>query len=308
MTGILRGHGDSITPGVIVGWQSIAGPWRGRVAAMRQGGYARVEVWAPNGGAWQPNGQVVDLPLEILRPFVQAREPVTYTAARIEARGETATELFLYGDIGPGALDARSVAAALQGRDNTKRLDVYLSSPGGSPFEGIAIASILGRWKGRSVTHVDGLAASAATIPALATQATHISPDGTFMIHRAWTITLGDRDDLEHTMAVLEHVDKTMANIYARKTGLEVDELLERMSGEWWMNAETARKYGFVDAIASPPQRNAGGTSAMLNRPWFAKGPRAPAPAAPAESSPPRPVVQPSSMLTPAEILNGENQ
>jgi ATP-dependent protease ClpP protease subunit len=276
MTGLLHGTSPAIRPGVIVAWQTRAGMWRGRVAAVRQGGMARVEVWAPQGGAWQPTGTTIDAPLLELRPFAEAK--VAFQPGTIEARAsaDQGTELYVYGDIGPGGIEARAVTEALKGRDTMQRLDVYLSSPGGSPFEGIAIASVLGRWRGRSTVHIDGLAASAASLVALAGQRTHISADGTFMIHRAWTLAAGDRNELEHTMQTLDHVDRIMASIYARKTGMEAEELLARMSGEWWMDADTALKFGFVDAIAAPPRRNAGGTTAMLNRPWFAHGPRPP--------------------------------
>ena len=145
--------------------------------------------------------------------------------------------------------------------------------------------------------HVDGIAASAASLVAIAGQKTHISPDATFMIHRAWTGTIGDRDEMQHTLEILEQVDRQMASMYHRKTGIAVEELLERMSAEWWMDAATARKHGFVDAIASPPQRNAGGTAAMYDRPWFARSPRGQGPAV---TDRPRPGAGSSAPSSPA--------
>jgi ATP-dependent protease ClpP protease subunit len=280
MTGLFRTHGGNVSVGGIVAWRSAVGDWRGRVVALRQGGTARVELFKPMAGTWRPDGTTLDLPLDVLRPFVNAR--VACQPGIIEAKGrDNDTELALYGDIGPGGITAVDVASALRGRDDSGRLAVYLSSPGGSPFEGIAIGSIIARWRGRSTVYIDGLAASAATLIAVSSAATIMSPDASYMIHRAWTGAIGDRDELQHTLEVLDHVDRVMAGMYASKTGMAVDDLLERMAGEWWLDAPAAKKFKFVDAIASPPQRAPGGTTAMMDRPWFARCPRALAPAVP---------------------------
>lgn len=281
MSRLLLGSGE-VRPGATVVWGSIVGEQRGRVANMRAGGFARVEVFAPyreNGRRlFAPSGQIVDLPLGVLRPMLAARAPTKSEVPcviELQAKAEMLAELSLYGDIGgfDGAITAPGVKAALKNVSPKAKLNVYLSSPGGSPLEAFAIASVFQRWQGVVSVFVDGIAASAATLVAVAGQYTYMSAEALFMIHRAWTAAIGDRDELSETIEVLEKVDGLMADAYARKTGLAKDKLLAMMSDETWMDSQQARKLGFIDGVVEPPKRNAAGVAAMMDRPWFSRLP-----------------------------------
>jgi ATP-dependent protease ClpP protease subunit len=245
------------------------------VVSLRGRNGARVRMWKPRAGTWEPSNDVIDLDCQALRPMIAMREgeKIKAMAGSVEVKSAgAATELYLYGDIGPGGgIDAPKVQTALKGRNDAGPLNIYLSSPGGSPFEGIAITSILGRWRGRTVTYVDGIAASAATLIAAKTDSCVIAQEASYMIHRASTLAVGNRDQMQHTVALLEQVDAQMARLYNAKTGISVEKLLEKMSEEWWMSGPDAVKHGFADAIAAPSRKNSQDARAYHDRPWFAR-------------------------------------
>lgn len=272
MSGIVTGN-TKIERGQIVAWRTIIGERRGRVAALRANGTARVELYERVKGLWQPTEGTADIELPLLRPLLAAR--VSFQDGSVEAKaGDAVVDLFMYGDIGSGrGIDAPMVEAALRGKPQQSRLNVFLSSPGGNPLEAVAIASILNRWRGETVVYIDGLAASAATIVAVAARRTYMAAEAMFMIHRAWTMAVGDRDELLATLEVLDQIDEMMANAYVRRTGKSKSVIMEMMAAETWMNAEEAKANGFVDAIVTPPKRNANGAQALLNRPWFTRNP-----------------------------------
>ncbi|MFD1176872.1 head maturation protease, ClpP-related [Paenibacillus puldeungensis] len=132
---------------------------------------------------------------------------------------------------------------------NGENVDVEINSPGGSVYDGSEIYTALKSYPGRVNVKIVGVAASAASVIAMAGDHVQISPTAQIMIHNVSTNAGGDYRDLEHEAAVLKNYNKSIANAYILKTGLSQDELLSLMDQETWLNAQQAKEKGFADEV-----------------------------------------------------------
>jgi ATP-dependent Clp protease protease subunit len=128
-------------------------------------------------------------------------------------------------------------------------INLRINSPGGDVFAGRAINTALKQHKSKVIAHIDGLAASAATYVALGADEVRMSDGAFFMIHKGWTYMVGNADDCRTTAELLDKVDLSIANDYAKKTEIATDELIEMMAAETWFTAEEAKEKGFVDTV-----------------------------------------------------------
>lgn len=162
----------------------------------------------------------------------------------------TANEFFLYDIIddlwGIGAKDFKQF---LDMNAEAPEIHIHINSPGGSAFEGRAIASLIRAFKGKTVCHVDGIAASAASIVAVACDEVRMALGTMIMIHNAWSVTAGNKDDFIAQAELLEKCDQAMATDYEMKTGLAREEIVEMMDAETWLTAEEAVEKKFADMI-----------------------------------------------------------
>lgn len=142
---------------------------------------------------------------------------------------------------------ARRIAGALRsiGKDNP--VTVYINSPGGDMFEGLAIHSLLKEHRGKVTVKVMALAASAASVIAMAGDEIQIARAGFFMIHNAWVIAAGNRNDLKEVSEWLEPFDRAMADLYEDRSGIE--NAAELMDAETWLGGSDAVEQGFADGI-----------------------------------------------------------
>jgi ATP-dependent Clp protease, protease subunit len=138
-------------------------------------------------------------------------------------------------------------------------IHLRINSPGGSVFAARAIETALREHKAKIVAHIDGLAASAATFIAMAADEIVMAPGALFMIHKAWTMTYGNADDLMAEAALLEKIDGTLADTYAARTGKDASAVMELMAAETWFTAQEAVDAGFADRVAedSPKAKGA---------------------------------------------------
>ena len=140
------------------------------------------------------------------------------------------------------------VATALANSDDGE-IVLNIASNGGDVFAAAEIYSAL-KMSSKPVTvNIQGLAASAASVIAMAGDIVNISPVGQIMIHKAISTPQGNADDMQHEVAVLNGIDESIANAYQLKTGMSQTDLLQLMSNETWMNAQTAVDKGFADNI-----------------------------------------------------------
>lgn len=186
----------------------------------------------------------------------QATAPAAKIFNRIAGANGDVGELYVYETIGfdcfaeNGGLTANKVKDALAEMKGVKALNVYVNSEGGDVFEAKSIFAQLQRFEAEKVVHIDGLAASAATLIAMAGDRIVTSPVATWMIHEAWSGAMGNASDMRKMAALLELENGTIAETYARQTGKPVDELLALMAAETWMNAAQALELGITDEVA----------------------------------------------------------
>lgn len=146
-----------------------------------------------------------------------------------------------------GGITAKAVKerlASLKGQPVT----VLINSPGGDVFEGIAIYNLLRMHQGEVTVQIVGLAASAASIIAMAGDRIEIARGGFVMIHNAWVAARGNRHDMRDVADYLEPFDAALREVYAARSGLDDGEIETLMDAETWMTASTAVEKGFADA------------------------------------------------------------
>lgn len=153
-------------------------------------------------------------------------------------------------------------------------LHVRIHSPGGDPFEAVAMRSLLASYTGPLRITVDGLAASAATILLTVPGADVRAAEGSMvMIHNSTAFADGGASDMDTTAAMLRAVDGTMAQLYADATGRDLEEITTAMDAETWLTAEEAQAFGLVGSLVERPQVAA--SVKGFNLSMFRKTPRA---------------------------------
>lgn len=128
-------------------------------------------------------------------------------------------------------------------------VEVNIASNGGDVFAASEIYTMLRQANAKVTVNIQGLAASAASVIAMAGDTVKISPTAQIMIHQAASNMGGNKDDLAHEIGVLDGIDKSIANAYEAKTGLPQAELLNMMSNETWISAQDAVDKGFADEV-----------------------------------------------------------
>lgn len=128
-------------------------------------------------------------------------------------------------------------------------ITVWINSPGGDCFAAAQIYNMLRDYKGHVTVKIDSLAASAASVIAMAGDEVLISPTGMFMIHNPSTVAMGDHGDLEKAIDMLNEVKNSIINAYQAKTGLSRNKLSKLMEDETWMDANKAVEFGFADGM-----------------------------------------------------------
>lgn len=128
-------------------------------------------------------------------------------------------------------------------------VEVNVASNGGDVFAASEIYTMLRQSNANVTVNIQGLAASAASVIAMAGDTVKISPTAQIMIHQAASNMFGNKDELAHEIDVLDGIDKSIANAYEAKTGLPQAELLNMMSNETWISAQDAVDKGFADEV-----------------------------------------------------------
>lgn len=128
-------------------------------------------------------------------------------------------------------------------------ITIWINSPGGDVFAASQIYNMLMDYKGNVAVKIDGIAASAASVIAMAGTNVQISPTGLIMIHNPMTMAFGDAGEMEKAIAMLSEVKESIINAYELKTGLSRAKLAHLMDSESWFNAKKAVELGFADQI-----------------------------------------------------------
>jgi ATP-dependent Clp protease, protease subunit len=144
---------------------------------------------------------------------------------------------------------AKEMAGILRNIGAGKDVVVNINSPGGDFFEGATIYNLLIEHKGHVTVNVSGLAASAASVIAMAGDTINISQVGFLMIHNAWGRVVGNRHDMIASADVFGVFDASMRDLYVARTGLESKAVEKLMDNETWLNATDAVEKGFATDI-----------------------------------------------------------
>lgn len=159
--------------------------------------------------------------------------------------------LYIYDEIGPawmGLIDAIDVAMALKQIGDVPEISVRINSPGGDVFQAAAIFNHLRQNSAQIAVKIDGVAASAASIIAMAGDTIEISQNGMIMIHQASTIAIGNQAEMIKTAELLGKVDGTMIDTYVQRTGNDAAKIKGWVEAETWFTADEAVTNGFADS------------------------------------------------------------
>ena len=128
-------------------------------------------------------------------------------------------------------------------------ITLWINSPGGDCYAAAQIYNMLKEYPGKVAVKIDGIAASAASVVAMAGSTVEISPVGMLMIHNPATISIGDTHEMERTITFLSEIKESIVNAYEIKTGLSRAKISQLMDAETWMNAKKAVELGFADSV-----------------------------------------------------------
>lgn len=181
--------------------------------------------------------------------------------------GEEAT-ISIYSVIGDdpmmGGFSSGRMAGALRSI-GSRAVKVNINSPGGDFFDGVSIYNLLREHPAKVTVHVMGLAASAASIVAMAGDEIEMGAGTTMMIHNSWGAVIGNQNDMREAADIFSKFDDAMLSIYMARTGLAENKLAKMMDKDTFMSAQEAVDLGFADAVVNLPKMAALDTPASRN-------------------------------------------
>ncbi|HEX2657848.1 MAG TPA: head maturation protease, ClpP-related [Polyangia bacterium] len=163
-------------------------------------------------------------------------------------------EVAIYDEVGYFGVTASDFIAELKAID-ARQINLHISSPGGEVFDGFAIFEALRAHRATVTTYVDSLAASIASVIAMAGDRIIVGQFAEFMIHEAAGLCIGNASDMQKMVDDLNRESTRIAAVYADRAGGTVDEWRSRMEVETWFSAEEAVKFGLADEVAKPSRR-----------------------------------------------------
>lgn len=166
------------------------------------------------------------------------------------------TEVFIYDEISWFGIAADEFVRDLQALD-VDEFTLRINSPGGSVFDGIAIFNAVRQHRARVTVHVDSLAASIASVIAMAGDKIVMQPHSQLMMHEPFALVIGDADDMRQMADMLDKQSDNIAGVYAEQAGGTIDDWRGRMRAETWYLAGEAVKAGLADEVA-PTRRKSG--------------------------------------------------
>lgn len=182
---------------------------------------------------------------------------------KMSANNDKSADIFIYGEVTKWAWEEYGEVSSITFKKDLDELDdevevinLYINSPGGSVFEGLAIYNMLQRHKARIIVHVDALAASIASVIAMAGDEIRMPGNALMMIHNAWTWTSGNADALRKAAEDLDRINQSSIQTYLQKTGNKLSEetLKALLDAETWLSADQAFEYGLCDVVEEANQ------------------------------------------------------
>jgi len=171
---------------------------------------------------------------------------------QIKALSEDEVEVYLYDEISMWGVEAEQFIREIN-EISAGTINLRINSPGGNVFDGAAIFNALERHPSRIVTHIDGIAASMASVVALAGEEVKMAENAFFMIHNPWGLCIGNAADMRKEAEILEKICDSMIGTYSRRSGQDKKKIQLWLDDETWFSAEEAKDAGFVSEIVSGP-------------------------------------------------------
>ena len=173
---------------------------------------------------------------------------------QIKAKANNEAEILIYEDVGEGwfgGVTAKQFAEDLKALGKIDIINLRINSAGGDVFDGLAIYRRLVDHPAKVITHVDGLAASIASVIAMAGDEIRISESGFLMIHNAWGVAIGSAEDMRTMAGLLETTTAAINDVYAARTKNKTDQIKKWMDAETWFTGADAVKEGFADSVVA---------------------------------------------------------
>lgn len=182
-------------------------------------------------------------------PHPQARAKRTESWFSMKAQTDDNADIYIYDEIGFYGVTAKQFVSDLQALGEIKHINLHINSPGGSIFEGIAIFNAL-KYHSASITvHIDGVAASMASVIAMVGNPVIMPANSFMMIHKPWAVAGGDADDMRDFAELLDKTEAVLIPAYAAKTGLTREVIAGMLKEETWMDGSQCVSLGFADQL-----------------------------------------------------------
>lgn len=182
---------------------------------------------------------------------IKAKKAAATEAQWFEVKNQTveAADIYIYDEITEyiPSSSAKGVVAQLNNLKAVPELNVRINSPGGSVFEGVAIYNALVRHPGTVIVHVDGIAASIASVIAMAGKEIRMADNAMMMIHNPMCLAFGEAAEMRKQADVLDQIKETIINVYAARTGRTREKLAKMMDEETWFTAKEAVEAKMAD-------------------------------------------------------------
>ncbi|WP_436863673.1 head maturation protease, ClpP-related [Mammaliicoccus sciuri] len=184
--------------------------------------------------------------------------------ARIDIYGEVVPDDWRASDVDTSAVSFRN---AIKDLGEVETLNVHINSPGGSVYDGVAIFNMLRQHKASVTVHIDGLAASIASVIAMSGDKVVMPSNSMMMIHNAMSVSIGNANDMRKMADDLEKINESVINSYiAKNPELDREYLKALMDDETWLTASEAYELGLVDVIDEPVAAVASIDKEQVNR------------------------------------------
>jgi ATP-dependent Clp protease protease subunit len=170
----------------------------------------------------------------------------------IRAKGNALAEIYIYEDVGEGwfgGVSAKQFSADLKALGSVSTIDVRINSYGGEVFDGLAIYRQLVEHPAKIVVHIDGVAASIASVIAMAGDEIRIAEAGFVMIHPAQGGVLGCASDMRDMADLLDKITASIVDVYQKRTGASADDIAGWVAADTWFTGREALDAGFADVI-----------------------------------------------------------
>lgn len=252
-----------------------------------------IELYEQKAGGWEPSGDKVIRPARACMLVADLRRPISFTGFKFkQGTDSSAAEIVIYGDIGSSMMSlwgdddssvgSNDIREALAEIPLTQDIDIRVNSTGGDAFEGMTIYNLLAQRAKKTncklTGYNDGVCASAATVVMCACNRVVAGQQSLYMIHRGWTMAVGDVNDLQKSIELLSRIDDQTIDLYlafanARGKKMKREDVAAMVDKETWMDAGESVQNGFADEIFET--RGMIAQSYGAQRPWMSDLPEA---------------------------------